>query len=1285
MLSKSFFILAIAVFFIPSIGYTQLYVVWEKTYNDPGKIWDVEPTGTGEFVFVGEDRIVKTDASGNIVTATAPAGSGTDLRTIHKTTDDFYMVGGSTDGPYDDWDMFYSRLNNDLTTNWSLTKRYFEQDGMEEILHGRQLADGNHVFCGYYNYFRGYTLHDHHGTIFKVNNSGTLLWQSSGGTSGGYGDKAMHVEQVVGGDIYLAGTDLENSKGWLAKFTNSGGYLETKTYNYSSTSWDELYFFQQTDVNNLIFAGFTTSGWPSWQSDVWLYKTTPTGTLIWNRKYGGANNDEGYCVRQVTDGNYLIAGKTESYGAGGSDAWLIKTDIHGNKLWDMTFGGTGDEEIRKILELSAGEYIACGKKGIRGWLLRLSSTPVLLAPGLVEPIADKIGIGVDLWLNWIPSGTPDFYDLEVDNSPNFSSPVFTQNNIAGERCYVPPLSYNGQYHWRVRAKKGATTTAWSDPRTFTTMGPPPVTINSPAGYVLTYLEAGDQYYIDRSYIVHSIPNDLRNYLWIKTANDDKNVTSASHLSFTLNNTATVYVGYDHRATSLPVWLTNGFLDTGQIVEVSDELEYLKIYKKSFPAGLVTLGGNKNGGGTGANSNYTVFLDILPSLFTLTPTDLQTVQKGKAIWGDYDKDGDLDIFLTGQNAGNVRIAKLYQNDGAGGFQEVVNNFTDVRSSAAEFGDYDNDGDLDILYCGQAAGDVAATRLYRNDGNNNFAPVAPGLANITSGDVAWGDFDNDGDLDILMMGTSSIVTKLYKNQGNDTFDEYIAGLKNLKAGTADWLDYDLDGDMDILLTGEDDTASPNSLLYRNNGDGTFTNVKTFENIYMGLTAIGDYDNDGDPDIFLSGNTKPGFKNRLYRNDGGGVFTAVNTVLPDIDLGSADWGDYDNDGDLDLLVTGRDSQNNRIARVYTNTGGGNFTDLGAGLPGVYTGSGLWGDFDNDDDLDILLCGLDNSGNTVTAIYSNRTQIKNTIPQAPADLIVTPSTNDTSFTLSWSAATDNQTPQQALTYNLRIGTQAGANDVLGPMALNQNGYRQIVKTGNAGHNTSWVIKNMPEGEYFWSVQAVDNARAGSRFAGEASFTYIPVPVELADFNAVQDKNCVLVSWQTATETVNRGFNIYRRIENNGSFTKINPAVIPGAGTTSSAQKYSFTDSNISPSTIYYYKLEQIDLDGETTFYGPCKIKTGPFDLPEKFALKQNHPNPFNPETWITWHLPDEAHVNITIYNIKGEMVSELADRLQSAGVYKVKWDGRTVTGQICPSGIYLVRMQADGFTDIIKMVLAR
>jgi chitodextrinase len=134
-----------------------------------------------------------------------------------------------------------------------------------------------------------------------------------------------------------------------------------------------------------------------------------------------------------------------------------------------------------------------------------------------------------------------------------------------------------------------------------------VTELSPAGYQADYLQVNDEYYIDRTYTITSLPGDKTECLWIKTANDDKFNEEEEFLTFTINTDADIYVGYDDRATSLPLWITNSFADTGQVVEVTDAASPLHLWVRHFPAGAVSLGGNMAPGADGPESMYIVFL------------------------------------------------------------------------------------------------------------------------------------------------------------------------------------------------------------------------------------------------------------------------------------------------------------------------------------------------------------------------------------------------------------------------------------------------------------------------------------------------------------------------------------------------------------------------------------------------------------------------------------------------------------------------------------------------------
>ena len=311
------------------------------------------------------------------------------------------------------------------------------------------------------------------------------------------------------------------------------------------------------------------------------------------------------------------------------------------------------------------------------------------------------------------------------------------------------------------------------------------------------------------------------------------------------------------------------------------------------------------------------------------------------WGDYDNDGDLDLYLTTR-----RENRLYRNNGNGRFTEVAASAGVDYSggSQALWGDYDGDGDLDLLVL-----DEGLNLLYRNQGDGTFVDVAESAQIQFSPDRtlsgAWADYDNDGDLDF---NTTSPL-RLYRNNGQGTFAEVgqSAGLDRTGGTGTAWADGDNDGNLDLYVA---DYTTANG-LYRNHGDGTFAKA----GLNLGESAIaaawGDYDNDGDFDLYLVNHLGVS-PNRLYRNEGA-TFAEVGAAAGVADIGigaSAAWGDGDNDGDLDLYLVRENSPN----LFYQNNGNGTFTETGVaqGVDDSGPGEGAaWGDYDRDGDLDLYL----------------------------------------------------------------------------------------------------------------------------------------------------------------------------------------------------------------------------------------------------------------------------------------------------------------------------------------------
>lgn len=318
-----------------------------------------------------------------------------------------------------------------------------------------------------------------------------------------------------------------------------------------------------------------------------------------------------------------------------------------------------------------------------------------------------------------------------------------------------------------------------------------------------------------------------------------------------------------------------------------------------------------------------------------------------------------LFLGGLAAATAAMPALAQT-APFAMDDITEMATDFATSAGiVWGDFNGDGLHDVVVARMFHDHNA---LYPNRGDAMIAPdgSSHGLAHGgSSSGAAAADFDNDGDLDLAFANQAGEDNFLYINDGTGQF-EFAAGspvtCDHGESYAASWADYDNDGLADLFITNRSNQAD---FLYRNTGSGferVTGNALTDTEADSFSAAWGDYDNDGDVDVFVADFTSAG-ASRLYRNDGQGGFEAVDvaglTDLPSVDAGGS-WGDFDNDGDLDLFVSagGFFEAGESPSRVYENLGGGRFAALGAsrfdGEPGSGGGS-VWFDFDNDGDLDL------------------------------------------------------------------------------------------------------------------------------------------------------------------------------------------------------------------------------------------------------------------------------------------------------------------------------------------------
>lgn len=213
--------------------------------------------------------------------------------------------------------------------------------------------------------------------------------------------------------------------------------------------------------------------------------------------------------------------------------------------------------------------------------------------------------------------------------------------------------------------------------------------------------------------------------------------------------------------------------------------------------------------------------------------------------------------------------------------------------------------------------------------------------------------------------------------------------------------------------------------------------------------------------------------------------------------------------------------------------------------------------------------------------------------------------------------------------------------------------------------------------------------------FRDVPLAVTLASLTALNTTDGITLKWRTATETNNLGFNVYRSDTKDGKYVKVNARLIAGAGSDATPHDYSFTDENVILGKTYYYYIEDIDFSGETNRSHIIEVTVGKQNIktsvkPLKFALLQNFPNPFNPETWIPYQLAQPGDVTIRIYDISGKLVRSLELGNKPAGIYMSKkqaayWNGCNDDGERVASGIYFYALQSGEFQSIRKMSVSR
>lgn len=595
--------------------------------------------------------------------------------------------------------------------------------------------------------------------------------------------------------------------------------------------------------------------------------------------------------------------------------------------------------------------------------------------------------------------------------------------------------------------------------------------------------------------------------------------------------------------------------------------------------------------------------------------LDDVTKGSCLaCADYDGDGYVDIYVGNNGKFPETIGMpnfLYRNNGDGTFKEIAVEAgvaDDRQTQGVAWGDFDNDGDPDLY----VVNDFAVNALYLNNGDGFFKDVTEaagvvGGIDIVGGDqipngygVALGDIDNDGYLDIYVVNLGS-ANILYHNNGNGTFTDITeqakvkAGIGPQSAGTAAvFSDFNGDGKQDLFAI--NGYGLP-SFFYVNTDNGfndETSEAGVGENDDSEGVAVGDYDNDGDMDLYVTnfaGAEGAPLQNILYRNNGKGIFEdateEAGLVGENYSLGAV-FGDLDNDGYLDLYVVNNGEPN----ILYRNNGDGTFEDItaDAGVGNINLGTtATLLDINNDGYLDIYVANSgfsDEEAGEPDILYQNN------------------------------GGTNNWLQAQLIGV---MSNKSGIGAKIVVSAGNLHLTREI--SGGTGYQQDSLIASFGLG---------DHAQADN----------------------------VEVIWPSG-------------IVQNLTNVKANQQIIIEEGNQTPVESYG-------KDALAWGKVKQSEAKDQ---------QKNRMAISE---LGQNYPNPFNPETWIPYCLNRDSQVVISIYNSQGQLVKKLEPGYKTAGLYLSKekaayWDGKNSQEEYLSSGVYFYQIQADGFTDVRKMLLIR
>lgn len=501
-----------------------------------------------------------------------------------------------------------------------------------------------------------------------------------------------------------------------------------------------------------------------------------------------------------------------------------------------------------------------------------------------------------------------------------------------------------------------------------------------------------------------------------------------------------------------------------------------------------------------NSTEDIKIDIKDNTRTLTlnaDSPFTGLENGAVSWGDYDRDGDQDVAVMGTgNSGAV--TKLYENRN-GIFFDTYQNFTRLFGGDISWVDLNKDGWIDLVVSGFNA--TPQTKVYINNKGTSFSPSTEyGLPQLYSSKMAWGDLDNDGDIDLAISGIDKdekyVFNILYKEDIQNKFVleprtseyNYLGGYnyQGFINGDLKIVDIDLDGDNDIIYNGEGSSAQPISSTIYNSYINTIipTNYNYNQPLSLknSVIEVAKMNASQSNLTIISSGVDSSGANQLYASNilAGTGGAGTESQFPKLKSGDIAIADYNNDGTNDILFTGEDTAGTPISKLYFQNTDGSYKPSPIVLQGLRNSTANWVDYDMDGDLDLFLTGTSETGGVKSLLYvSDIANKENTAPAIVTGLIAQDLGNG-KIKFKWNAPIDDYSTN--LGYVIKLGTTPGGTELSNTESNLSTGARLITK--QAPIYTGFYEMQLDPGKYYWSIQAVDTGLKGGAFSAEDSFT---------------------------------------------------------------------------------------------------------------------------------------------------------------------------------------------------------